>query len=617
MLFAMSASSLWAQSASEDSAAKVLTGAAQRAAANGAIASSGVTETPANGSVVVDDLGRAVGATNATTTGSKEIRAENGTVVVQQTPSEFESFVSDLLGEPVRRFGSELLVPSGHNFTSPPNISIPPDYRINAGDEVLLGLTGSVVASDLRLVVDHEGRIFVPKVGAITLAGVPYNQLQAVIGERVARQYRNFTLTVSLGSLHGITVYVTGFAARPGSYTVSSLSTVVNAVLLAGGPASGGSFRSVQVRRAGRLISDLDMYDFLLRGDKSRDIVLENGDVLTIAPSGPQVAVIGSVNREAIYEARKSDTLNDVLLYAGGANTVADLDRVHLLDPMAAQGWQQLTPQDIRKIDARRGLVLRVLPAVGLTQPAERRQSLVTVSGEVKNPGRYFVAPGTTLDQVVEMAGGLTSNAYVFGSVFIRDSLRREQKANFDAAIDQMSVTLSVQPLVRAQTTIQEGGFYGQRAAVLQDVISRLKTQRVDGRLVMPMHIGDTGLPGSFAVENNDQLFIPNQKLEVGVFGFVNSAADFRYVAGRKVRDYITLAGGYARYADKHGVFVVRANGTVLPQHAAMTADALPGDLIFVPVNADKGEVWSKIKDLSGVLFSGLVAGAAVKAILP
>jgi protein involved in polysaccharide export with SLBB domain len=152
----------------------------------------------------------------------------------------------------------------------------------------LLNLAGSIQASALRLTIDSEGRIFVPRVGTITVGSLRYADLAATITREVGRQYRNFTVDVSVSRLHGLTVYVTGFARRPGAYTVNNLSTLVNAVMAAGGPAAGGGFRSIRLSRNGRIISDFDFYDLLLRGDKSGDKTLQNGDVIYVAPSGKQ-----------------------------------------------------------------------------------------------------------------------------------------------------------------------------------------------------------------------------------------------------------------------------------------------------------------------------------------
>ncbi len=525
-------------------------------------------------------------------------------------PSEFEIFASELAGKPIKRFGSELLIPDARDFIVPTTTAVPGDYRINPGDTILMGLTGGVEASNVSLVVDPEGRIFIPKVGAVRVAGIAYRDLRSSLERELSRQYRGFTAAVAMGPLHSLTVYVTGFAQTPGSYTVGSLSTLVNAVLAAGGPSAGGSFRSLQVRRGGKLISDFDLYDFLLKGDKSGDVVLQNGDVIFIAPAGAQVAVIGSVNSEAIYEAKSGDTLNDVLLYAGGANTVADLTRLHVFDPMSDQGWEEIPPQQARSEMVRRGEVLRVLSGVGIAQPSQRLQSLVTVSGEVVKPGRYFVKPGTSLDEVVAMAGGLTSQAYPYGAVFVRESLRRQQKVNFDRAVDEVKITLTGQPLVSA---VAQQGDAGARMAAVNSLVEQLRQRRIDGRLVLQSNPGASALPGGFIVENNDSLYIPAQTIAVGVYGMVNSSADFRYTPGLRVRDYLKLAGGFNRLADKSHIFVVRANGTLLAGHEARSAEALPGDLIFVPVDAARGEFWARFRDITSTLFSGVAAAATIK----
>jgi protein involved in polysaccharide export with SLBB domain len=529
-----------------------------------------------------------------------------------EKPSEFEIFVSGLVGRKVSRFGSELLAPEARDFTVPPTTTIPDDYRINPGDELIVGLTGNVQANNLRLVVDQDGRIFIPKVGPLRVGGVPYRDLQGAIASQVERQYQDFRVSVSIGKLHGITVYVTGFAAVPGSYTVSSLSTVVNVVLAAGGPAAGGSFRSIQVRRSGNLVVDFDLYDFLLKGDKEADIVLQNGDVITIGPSGAQVAVLGSVNREAIFEVRDGDTLNDALIYAGGANTVADLTRLHVLDPKDDAGWREVSPEAALLGKARRGEVLRVLSAVGIAQPSQRLQSLVTVGGEVMKPGRYFAKPGTTLDEVVEMAGGLTPQAYAFGAVFVRDRLRRQQQLNFERAINDVRISLTAQPLVSADEKDANLQF---RLSAVDALVEQLRNRRVDGRLVLETMPVANQISGSFTVENNDELYIPPRSLAIGVYGMVNSSADFLYKPNLSVQEYIKLAGGYSRFADKKHIFVIRANGTVLGGRSARGEDVLPGDLVFVPVDSGRGAFWAKLRDLvSFGMQSALTAATVITA---
>ena len=527
--------------------------------------------------------------------------------------NEFEAFVSEAAGRPLHRFGAELLVPGARDFTVAPTTTVPPDYRLNPGDELLLGLTGSVQAADLRLTIDQEGRIFVPRVGAITVGGVRYGDVRDVIARQVSRQYRGFDLQVSVGRLHGITVYVTGFAATPGSYTVSSLSTLVNAVLAAGGPSSGGSFRSIQLRRDGKLVSDFDLYDLLLKGDKRGDAALQNGDVIYIVPAGEQVAVIGSVNREAIFEIAPNETLSDAVVYAGGVNTVADDSRLMVLDSLGTSeaGWQQVTAGEAKTRKARRGDIVRVLSNVGIARPLDQQSVLVTISGEVTRPGRYYFRPGTKLEDVVAQAGGLTPQAFPYASVITRESVKAQQKLSFDRAIKDMEFQLTAQPVVSANRAqlAQPGNL-----ALVHSIVEQLRSREPSGRLVFDLPVTAPALPGNVIVENNDTIYVPPRPVTVGVFGAVPSPASFAYREGTSIGDFIRSAGGVQQLGDKGEIFVVRANGTVLANgKKILRAPALPGDLVYVPIDANRGEFWARLRDITGSLFGGLVGAASIK----
>lgn len=533
--------------------------------------------------------------------------------VPQTRPSEFESFVSAAASTPLRRFGADLLVPGARDFTAGPSATVPPDYRLNPGDELLLGLTGSVQAANLRLTIDSEGRIFVPRIGAITVGGVRYGDVHDVIARRVSRQYRGFQLEVAVGRLHGLTVYVTGFAASPGSYTVGSLSTLVNAVLASGGPAAGGSFRSIQLRRGGRLVSDFDLYDLLLTGDRSGDAVLQNGDVLYVAPAGEQVAVIGSVNREAIFELAPGETLNDAILYAGGVNTVADASRLMVFDSLGRgqTGWEELSAAEAATRKARRGDIVRVLSNIGIARPLEQQAVLVTISGEVSKPGRYYFKPGTRLADVVTQAGGLTAQAFPYASIITRESVKAQQQQSFERAVEDVELLLTSQPVTSANRAqlVQPANL-----TLVRSIVDQLRERKPSGRLVFDLPVTADALPGDLILENNDTIYVPPRPVTVGVFGAVPTPASFAYRDGATIGDFIRLAGGVQKMGDKGEVFVVRANGTVLADgKRVLRATALPGDLVYVPIDANRGEFWARLRDITGTLFGGLVGAATIK----
>jgi len=488
---------------------------------------------------------------------------------------------------------------------------------VNPGDRLVINLAGPVRVDALSLTVDSEGKIFIPNVGAVTVGGQPYGNLHHLIEQRVSRVYRNFTLDVSIGQLHGITVYVTGFAATPGSYTISSLSTLVNAVLAAGGPSSGGSFRSIQVKRAGVLVSDFDLYDLLLRGDKRGDVPLQNDDVIYIAPAGPQVAVIGSVNNEAIFEARPNDSLGAVLAYAGGANTVADESRALVLDSVKSTGgWEQLTLAETNARPAKRGEVVRVLSAVDTAKPLEQLPVLVTVSGEVRNPGHFYFAPGVRLSEVMAKAGGLTSSAFAYASVITRERIKLQQRDSFRQAVEGVQLSLTAGPITDASRTHP---LDPAELTAVQSLASQLEHLVPDGRLVLDLPVSATALPPDMVMENNDTIYVPPKPTFVGVFGMVHSPASFGYDGSLTVGDYVAKAGGISKLGDKSQIFVVRASGAVLAKGRGRFAGGIlrqpiyPGDLIYVPINPDRGRAWARVRDLAGVL-SGLgVTAAAVK----
>lgn len=528
-------------------------------------------------------------------------------------PGEFEKFVAQLAGRPLPRYGQDLLLPSARDFARPATATIPPDYLLGVGDTVAISLTGSVEGSVERT-IDTSGNIFLPQVGTIRLAGVRFADVRDRISSAIGIEYRDFGVNVELRELRGIRVFVTGFANNPGTFTVSSLSTMANAVFQAGGPAAGGSFRSVKLYRDGREIADLDLYDLLRGGDRLGDLVLRNEDVLFIPPAGEQVAVIGSVQAEAIYEMKPGETLARTLALAGGANVLADRERVILYrtTDAARPGPREVPLALAAATPALGGDIVQVLSQGSLAQPMDRQSVLVRLEGEVRQPGNYFVAPGTPMHEVLAMAGGLTPRAYPFGTRLERASVRAQQRDGFREAIDQMEMTIAAAPLTAGDS--QDAARSAAELASARAVLDNLRKAEPDGRVVMAIAPTDTTIPGTIALENNDRVFIPPRATTVGVFGAVYRPASF-FIDGAPVRvgDYVQRAGGTQRAADAGRIFVVRANGQVLTRKdGAMSARALPGDVVFVPVRTRSSNFWSRLRDMSTIVFQLGVTAAAV-----
>ena len=530
-------------------------------------------------------------------------------------PSEFETYIAGVLGRKLPRFGANLLLPSNRDFAQPATAAVPPSYVVRPGDTVAISLTGSIEGSVKRR-VDTNGKIYLEGVGAIRVAGVRHADLRDTIARAVGTQYRGFTVSVGVETLRGIRVYVTGLANNPGAFTVSSLSTMANAVLQAGGPSSGGSLRSVKLYRNGREVGDFDLYELLRGGNRVHDLALENEDVLFIPPAGRLVAIIGSVQEEAIYEALPGETIEQMLAAAGGPNALADVSRVILYRNNGREipGPRELSRSEASFTAVETADILQLLSTGSLVQPLGKQSVLVRVEGEVDRPGIYFVAPNTPLNGIIERAGGLSAGAFIYGTRLTRQSVRVQQREGYREAIEQLEVALASAPL-SGDTTIAVAERQAQIAAA-RATLERLRQAEPDGRVVMQIAINDAALPGAVLMENNDKIFIPARPTTVGVFGAVYRPASFLLGVGtsQRVGDYVELAGGTIRAADRNEVFVVRANGEVLTRkRGAWKAPVYPGDVIFVPVKTQGSTFWTKFKDITQTLFQlGLAAATVV-----
>lgn len=544
-------------------------------------------------------------------------RSLNQLPVTPPPPNEFERFVEQRLGRVLPRFGSSLIVPSSRDYSVPTTTAVPPTYKLAPGDEVFIGLSGSIEASVSR-VIDSNGRVFLPRVGQINLAGVSYGDLKDVVARAVGIRYRGFNVSVAVTRLRGIRVFVTGFANNPGSYTVDSLSTLVNAIFASGGPSAGGSFRSARLIRNGETVSEFDLYRFLRDGDRSRDTVLQSGDVIYIAPLGEQVALTGSVNQEGIYEAKPGETVDDLLRFAGGTTALADPDRLVLYKLANANtvGGVEVTRGAYAAQPATGGDIVQVLAKGTLANPLERQTVVVRIEGEVNRPGNYIVPPGSSLDQVLQLAGGTTPRAFLYGTNLQRVSERRQQRESYAEALRQLEITLAGAPLT-SETSLPAEQAAAQVAAG-RALLQQLRQQQPDGRIVMPINPDGSGLPGALTLENNDTILVPPRPSTVGVFGAVYHPASFLLDGSQpmKVGDYVQQAGGTLRLADMRDIFVVHANGAVeSKRRGALGRRALPGDVVFVPNKTQNISLLSRIAQISSILFQGALSAATVVAV--
>lgn len=236
--------------------------------------------------------------------------------------NDFQKYLCRTAGVPLPVYGRHMFAEANNAFSPVQAMPVGPEYVLNVGDEFVLRTWGQLDA-ELTLKVDRAGQIFIPRVGNISVVGVPFGSLKQHLTREIGRVFRNFDLAVTMGQLRSVQIFVMGYAQNPGSYTLGALSTLVNAVMAAGGPSDAGSMRRIQLKRGNKVVSEFDLYDLLLKGDKSADLLLQSGDVIYIPTVGPLAAIHGGVRVPAIYELKGKESLKELIDLAGGARQLA------------------------------------------------------------------------------------------------------------------------------------------------------------------------------------------------------------------------------------------------------------------------------------------------------
>ncbi len=409
------------------------------------------------------------------------------------------------------------------------------DYRLGPGDRLVLILTGDVESS-ASLDVTREGFVLIPQVGVVSLANLTLGQLNDVLYSRLGRVYSGVKrgsdattrFSISVTRLRTNQVYVLGEVVKAGSYMVASTSSALTSLYAAGGPTSNGSLRNVEIKRGGRVVATVDLYDYLLRGDASRDARLETGDIVFVPTRGSRVRVIGEVVRPATYELKANETVADAIAAAGGFNANALQRRVQVQRILPAgqrtgEGRDRTTI-DVSTVDLAtggRGLPLANGDVVRVFGVSDRVRNTITVSGHVFTPGSQGLRAGMTVADAVRAAGGLQPDAFL-GQVLISrlsgDSTRTQLRASF------------------RDTT---GAVIGDFPLREDDVIQ------------------------VFSLTS----FRPERYVAIG--GAVNKAGRFKYYRGMTMRDLVLLAGGL-----KEGAYLKEAEVARLPEGREGTSTA-------------------------------------------
>jgi protein involved in polysaccharide export with SLBB domain len=419
---------------------------------------------------------------------------------------DFELRVTLLPLEPIdvdalQPFGYDLFAGSPTTFAPATDVPVPAEYVLGPGDTLQVQLLGKVSAT-YSLIVSRDGTIDFPQLGPIRVAGMRFPEAQALIEQRVNAELIGVRSSVSMGPLRSIRVFVLGDAERPGSYTVSGLSTITNALFVSGGVKTIGSLRRIELKRGGRTVRTLDLYDLLLKGDTRADERLQPGDAIFIPSIGQTVTVAGEVNRPAIYELKGNATAGEVIALAGGPTPRADPRRATVERINSASNLRTVVNVDLlgggRSTTLTNGDLMRV-PAVTPTY-----SDSVWIRGHAFRTGPVQYRPGLRLTDVIRSVEELRPNADLHYVLIRREEPRSRRisviSADLLAALANPASTANVPLASRDEIYVFDAE--GPRNRVILPLIDELRLQSDPARPTPVVGIGGSiKAPGQYPLE--------------------------------------------------------------------------------------------------------------------
>jgi polysaccharide biosynthesis/export protein len=476
--------------------------------------------------------------------GAAPTTISNPQVVVPTTPSNAETVEEDIVEEAAKEttadtkesrntqldlqmFGYDLFAGAPTTFAPATDIPVPGEYIVGPGDNINLNLYGKT-NSQLTVVVDREGKINVPELGPIHVAGLSFQELKAMMKEEVKQRAIGLSVLTTLGELRSVRIFILGEANRPGSYTVSSLSTITNALFVSGGIKKTGSLRNIQLKRNGQLVSTFDLYDLLLKGDTSDDVRVLPGDVIFVPPVGKTVGIGGEVKRSAIFELKDETTFADLVQLSGGflPTTYLPATKVNRID---SRGQRTILDMDLSD-SANLSQTLNNGDLVRVFSILDSLEDVVTVAGHVYRPGNYAFNDGMHVGDILADIKDVLPNVDLSYGL-----IRREAPSTREIYFEQFALrdvfageVVALAPRDKVVVFANDG----ERDALIAGDIARLR--------------GQTSLNEPAKV--------------VSVVGPVKQPGSYPLMQGMSVKQLLQAAGNLTLNAEEEYAVIIRRN---------------------------------------------------------
>ena len=474
-------------------------------------------------------------------------------------------------------FGSEFFQTFQTSFMPINEPNPDSSYTLDNGDFLNIQLIGQIDFIDI-FPVNRDGTINIPDVGKISVAGLTLSEASSLIKANVDSVFIGTDAYVTLDQIRDVNILVSGNAKKPGVYTLTGNSNILHALTMAGGVNEYGSYRVINLLRDGEVVETLDIYDILIDGNYSLKKRLRSGDVVFVEARKNTITIDGAVKRPAIYEVKDSEFLDSVIRFSNGIKQTADLQNISL---------ERMLDGTLKSIPIRNISQFESIEAIegDLIYVREYAYRTASISGAVYKPGKYTMAAGETIEDLVNKAGGFTDNAYPFGAVYENEDARLINKKAQDLLYEEFLDNI----IAISQLNI---GQNFDLTPILQ-LTEEIKNSKPSGRIVVDLLSEDSN---SFLnIRSGDSLIIPERTNSVFVYGEVSSEGAIAYMPNEGVDYFVEKSGGYKRFADNESIYILHPNGETqryskqrnLFANQPRDLNMYPGSVIFVPRKLD------------------------------
>jgi protein involved in polysaccharide export with SLBB domain len=505
----------------------------------------------------------------------------------------------------------------GYDFFSNPNISFTPNfnlatpvtYQLGPGDEILIDIWGAA-QNNYRKEVDREGAIRIENIGPIYVSGLPIDKAKEKIISYLKKiysgigasgaSYNKVYADVSLVGVRTVQVNIIGEVKVPGTYSLSGLSTVLNALYAAGGPTEKGTFRNIKVIRAGQEFGEFDIYDYLINGSQKGNVMLRDQDIIIVKPYESKIEVAGNVKRPGLFELKKGETMSDLINFFSGFTSDAYQERL-LLERV--NGKQKEVSEIVLKEEM--DFVLRDGDKLTVGKIIDRYENRVTIEGAVYRPGDYELTEGLSLFELLEKASGLKDNAFIDRGIiyrtiddakqeilsfsvkevlekktdielkredriiiFSKQSLKEKQSVSIDGAVNNPQSIAFVENMRVEDLIAISGGFKDGADATVIDISRRL----TDGDFKTVSKNINQSISNNLIIEENNNFFLEpfdrvsvrylkgyTTQKNVSIQGEVAYPGNYSIAdKDERISDLVSKAGGFSPYAYLKGAFMLR-----------------------------------------------------------